>query len=71
MYKLVSKSDVHKSLPDVLRLDMDADSQAIIKSSTNRDVDSKQMHILVNLMEREIHGFQDQLASFAANNEKL
>lgn len=68
---MASKTDLHKSLLGVFRLDMDGISLTVAKSSADRDLDSKLLPSLVYLVQGEIHGLQNQLASFAAKIENL
>lgn len=63
--EVVSKTGIDKFPRDVLRLDLDAYSQAI---SVNHRV---QYHSLFNLIQKEIGGLQDQLARFGAKIERL
>lgn len=50
----------------MLRLDMN-----LVTLATTSDSDSQIQHSLISLMQRQIHDFQDKLASFVAKTEKL
>lgn len=68
---MVFMTAIHKSLLDVLRPDMNAVCLGVTASGTVQDSNTKLLHSLFNMMQKEIHGIQDQLASFLANIEKL
>lgn len=68
---VISNTGLQKSLLEGLRLDMNSLSLAVTMAGTTQDGDSKLLHSLVISMQKEIHGLQDQLANFAAKNEKL
>lgn len=57
---VVPKNGIKTFSHRVLRLDIDTVSLIIITSSTTKDSDSKVIHSLFSLMQKEIHGLQNQ-----------
>lgn len=51
---------------DSIKFNVNAVSLAITASSTAQDSDSKLMHCSFNMILKEIHGLQDELACFVA-----
>lgn len=68
---VITKTRMLKSLLDVLRFYIDAISLFVTTFSTSQDGDTKVHHSLFKMMQKNIHGLQDQLASFKNVTEKL
>lgn len=61
---VASKNDANKSLVDVLKLELYGLLLVVSKSSKDWDLDSKLLHSLVSLIQRETRVLQDLLTRF-------